>query len=92
MSGLDPMILAELQQMLHDINPYVNRFRQVGNLLKNNSSLDLKLIITNKRTKDSQCYNTPNALEVAAIMIGNEQEIEYQNRDIILRPHEGNIQ
>jgi hypothetical protein len=92
MSGLDPMILAELQQMLHNINPYVNRFRQVGNLLKNNSSLDLKLIITNKRTKDSRRYNTPNASEVAAIMIGDGQEIECQNRDIILRPHEGGIQ
>src|SRR5438034_2516264 len=52
MPGLDPMILAELQQMLHNINPYVNNFRQVGNLLKYNPSLDLKLIITNSRTKD----------------------------------------
>ena len=71
MPGLDPIILAELQQMLHDINPYVNIFRQAGNLLKNNPLLDLKLVITNNRTKDPQCYNTPNASEVAAIMIGN---------------------
>jgi len=52
MPGLDPMILGELQQMLHDINPYVNQFRQAGNLLKHNPSLDLKLVITNNRTKD----------------------------------------
>jgi hypothetical protein len=38
MPGLDPTILAELQQMLHDINPYVNIFRQAGNLLKHNTS------------------------------------------------------
>ncbi|CAG8778985.1 13049_t:CDS:2, partial [Rhizophagus irregularis] len=80
-----------LQQMLHDINPYVNQFRQAGNLLKHNPSLDLKLVITNNRTKDPQRYNTPNASEVAAIMIGNGQEIEHQNRDIVLQPHEGNI-
>ncbi|UZO22173.1 uncharacterized protein OCT59_014543 [Rhizophagus irregularis] len=91
MPGLDPMILGELQQMLHDINPYVNQFRQAGNLLKHNPSLDLKLVITNNRTKDPQRYNTPNASEVAAIMIGNGQEIEHQNRDIVLQPHEGNI-
>jgi hypothetical protein len=91
-SGLDPSILAELQQMLHDINPYVNKFRQAGNLLKHNPSLDLKLIITNNRTKDSRRYNTPNASEVAAIMIGDGQEMEYQNRDIILQPHEGGLQ
>ena len=51
--NLDSTILAELQQMLHDINPYVNIFRQVGNLLRHNSSLDLKLVITNNKTKDS---------------------------------------
>ena len=65
------MILAELQQMLYNINPYVDKFRQAGNLLKHNPSLDLKLVITNNRTKDPRCYNTPNASEVTAIMIGN---------------------
>ena len=44
------------------------------------------------RTKDSRRYNTPTASEVAAIMIGDGQELECQNRDIILWPHEGNIQ
>ena len=92
MPGLDPTILAELQQMLHDINPYVNIFRQAGNLLKNNPSLDLKLVITNNRTKDPRRYNIPNASEIAAIMIGDGQEVEHQNRDIILRPYEGGIQ
>ena len=90
--NLDSTILAELQQMLHDINPYVNIFRQAGNLLRHNPSLDLKLVITNNRTKDSRRYNTPTASEVAAIMIGDGQETENQNRDIILQPHEGGIQ
>ena len=53
MPSLDSTVLAELQQMLHDINPYVNTFRQVGNLLKYDPLLDLKLVITNNRTKDS---------------------------------------
>ena len=84
MPGLDPMILAELQQMLHNINPYVDKFRQAENLLKHNPSLDLKLVITNNRTKDPWRYNTPNASEVAAIIIGDGQEIEHQNCDIVL--------
>src|SRR6266498_5383040 len=92
MPGLDPMILGELQQMLHNINPYVNQFRQAGNLLKDNPSLNLKLIITNNRTKDPRRYNTPNASEVAAIMVGDGQEMEHQKRDIVLQPYEGDIQ
>ena len=51
MDNLDSTILAELQQMLHDINPYVNIFRQAGNLLKQNPLLDLKLVITNNISK-----------------------------------------
>ena len=54
--------------------------------------MDLKLVITDNRTKDSRCYNTPSASEVAAIMIDDGQEIETQNRNIILRPYEGGVQ
>src|SRR5947207_10440766 len=78
--------------MLHDINPYVNIFRQAGNLLRHNPLLDLKLVITNNRTKDSRRYNTPSASEVAVIMIGNGQGTENQNCDIILQSHKGGIQ
>src|SRR5437762_13422230 len=77
--------------MLNNINPYINKFQQDENLLRHNPSLDLKLIITNNRTKDSRRYNTPSASEVAAIMIGDGQETENQNRDIILQLHEGGI-
>ena len=90
--SLDFTILAELQQMLHDINPYVNIFRQAGNMLKYNPLLDLKLVITNNRTKDTRRYNTPSASEVAVIMIGDGQETQHQNRDIVLQPHEGGLQ
>src|SRR6266498_5463368 len=39
MLGLDSTILAEFQQMLYDIKPYVNTFRQVRNLLKSDPLL-----------------------------------------------------
>ncbi|CAG8741214.1 15100_t:CDS:2 [Cetraspora pellucida] len=82
MPGLDSTILADLQQMLHDINPYANVFHQVGYFLNYDPLLDLKLIITNNRTKDPCCYNTPNASKVAIIMIENGQEAKPLNKDI----------
>ncbi|CAG8745237.1 12057_t:CDS:2, partial [Cetraspora pellucida] len=63
MPGLDSTILADLQQMLHDINPYANVFHQVGYFLNYDPLLDLKLIITNNRTKDPHHYNTSSASE-----------------------------
>jgi hypothetical protein len=51
--NLDFNILIELQQMLHEINPYVNIFRQAGQLLRNDPLLDLRLAIIDNRTRDS---------------------------------------
>ncbi|CAG8834095.1 22761_t:CDS:1, partial [Cetraspora pellucida] len=92
MPRLDSTILIELQQMLHDINPYVNVFQQAANLLRHDQSLELKLIITDNRTKDLRRYNAPNASEVAIIMVGNAQGAEQLNRDIVLHTREGGLQ
>lgn len=92
MPRLDSTILIELQQMLHDINPYVNVFQQAANLLKHDQSLDLKLIITDNRTKDPRRYNAPNASEVAIIMVEDAQGAKQLNWDIVLHTHEGGLQ
>ncbi|CAG8689944.1 17459_t:CDS:1 [Cetraspora pellucida] len=52
MPGLDPVILGELQQMLHDLNPYCNIFKQAGHMLLANPSLNLRMAITDNRKKD----------------------------------------
>ncbi|CAG8599584.1 20041_t:CDS:2 [Cetraspora pellucida] len=55
-------------------------------------NIDLKIIITDSRMKDPRRYNTPSAAEVAIIMIGNEQEPEPLQRDIVLHLREGRFQ
>ncbi|CAG8626617.1 705_t:CDS:2, partial [Scutellospora calospora] len=79
---LDHTILAELQQMLHDANPYAKIFCQASDMLVSDFSLDLKIIIKEGRTTDSQHYNTLSAAEVAIIMVGNGQEVEPVECDI----------
>ncbi|CAG8576225.1 738_t:CDS:2, partial [Cetraspora pellucida] len=59
MPKLDPLILINLQQLLYNINPYSQIFKQA---------------------------------KVAIIMVGNGQEIEPMNRDIILQLHDGGLQ
>ncbi|CAG8786110.1 20907_t:CDS:1, partial [Cetraspora pellucida] len=79
MPSFDSTILANLQQMLHNINLYANMFHQVEYFLNCDLLLDLKLVITNNRTKDPHHYNTPSASEVAIIIIRNRQEAEPLN-------------
>ena len=72
--------------MLHDINPYVQVFQQTGRLLQQNSQ-NLIMIIT-----DSQCYNVPTTSEIAAIIVGdNNNPSNVSNCDIILHSHEGGL-
>ncbi|CAG8765712.1 10251_t:CDS:1 [Cetraspora pellucida] len=92
MPGLDPNILFDLQQMLHNINPYCRIFKQVTNILSSNSSFDLRIVITDNRPTDPRCYNTPSATEVAVIMVSAEHEPEPLQCDIVLHLREGEFQ
>ncbi|CAH1758829.1 9415_t:CDS:2 [Entrophospora sp. SA101] len=84
MPNLDPVILEELQQMLHDVNPYCEMFKQAGDIVRLNPSLDLRMAIIDSRKQDSRRYNTPTTSEVAVIMIGDGQEAEPLERNICL--------
>ena len=92
MPSLNQVTLAALQNMLHDINPYVQVFQQTGRLFQQNSQ-KLTMIITDSRMTDSQCYNVPTTSEIAAIIVGdNNNPSNVSNRDIILHSHEGGLQ
>jgi len=91
--SLNQVTLAALQNMLHDINPYVQVFQQTGRLLQQNSqNLTITMIITDSRMTDSQCYNVPTTSEIAAIIVGdNNNPSNVSNCDIILHSHEGGL-
>ena len=85
-SDLDPEIIEILQEIIHQINPYVHSFK---------SALDLgdigeyKLCIIAERTKipkeaHARSYNLPGGCEVAALMPG-----EVGNLDVIIRTKGG---
>jgi hypothetical protein len=69
--SLNQVTLAVLQNMLHDINPYVQVFQQTGRLQQQNSQ-NLTMIIA-----DSRCYNVPTTSEIAAIIVGDNNNPSY---------------
>ncbi|CAG8590800.1 9648_t:CDS:2 [Cetraspora pellucida] len=46
MPNLNLITLAQLQAMLHDVNPYVHIFQNVAYIIKDNPTQDLKIVIT----------------------------------------------
>ncbi|CAG8831560.1 4108_t:CDS:2, partial [Cetraspora pellucida] len=89
MPNLDSSVLAELQEMLHEVNPYVHIFKQVVQLLCKNPSQELKMAII--KACDEQQYATPTASEVAVLMVGNGEDQKPLNRDIILHKQSGDF-
>ena len=87
--SLDATILASLQQMLDEVNPYVTTFRQVRHILEQTPPPStLSMVIKADRVKDPRRYNIPTADEVAAIMVGDGQQPEPSHRDIIISLHD----
>ncbi|CAG8775114.1 7652_t:CDS:2 [Cetraspora pellucida] len=85
-SSLDELTLTELQNMLHNINLYVQVFQQAGIMLSQNSAQNLTMLITDFRITDSCHYNIPNSSKIATILV-DSNETEICNCNIILYSH-----
>ncbi|CAG8853238.1 5621_t:CDS:2, partial [Gigaspora margarita] len=82
MPELDPIILKELQSMLHRINPYAATIKQIHETWITNPVLPLSMIIKSTRTNDPRRYNIPTANEIAIVIIDNEEENDILTTDI----------
>ncbi|CAG8579417.1 11975_t:CDS:2, partial [Acaulospora morrowiae] len=83
MPDLDPITLEQLQAMPNEVNSYVHVFQQAAHILQENFTSDLNLVIIKARSE--QQYTVPVASEIAILIVGDGQEFELSNRDIMLR-------
>jgi len=92
MLSLDPTMLDRLLTMMYNINPYVEVFKMVRDMMATEGvPMDLKLRLIASRTKDARRYNLPTTDEVATLMVGNGSEA-VDRRDIVLAQQAGPFQ
>ena len=93
--NLNPIIMANLQAMLHEINPYVLLYRQAYHIMHErppDAQQDATVRLRAERHQDLRRYNLPNANEeVAAIIPGDGSEERSNHRDIILHLSGGGL-
>ena len=68
MSGLQTELLAKLQQLMHDINPFVRQFRSAVEQLAGRNDFSLKMVIREEVGNDRRTYNVPTNAELAVLM------------------------
>lgn len=84
-------ILEKLQDLLHEHNPYVQIFQQVGKKLQTEPSKQINIVLKNNYDKDKR-YNTPSSDEIAVLMVNDFEDSEKVNtRDIIIYPKAGSL-
>ena len=62
------------------------------NLIQANETAEISMLIYSDRSRDQRRYNAPTASDVAAIMIGDDYNVDPSNRDILLKLHDGGLQ
>jgi hypothetical protein len=90
MPSLDPTTLDRLLTMMYNINPYVEVFKMVRDMMATKAApMDLKLRLIASRTKDACRYNVPTAN--SALMVGDGSKA-VDRRDVVLVQEAGSFQ
>ena len=63
---LNKNILSNLQSLMHEFNPFINKFKQFA--LDSKDLIDYKVIVKAQSSKDRRNYNIPESSEIAAIL------------------------
>jgi hypothetical protein len=92
MEELSQNLIKSIQLSIATINPFIQIYKKASEYINNNPQQDLKIIINSDKSLDRRRYNSPVENEVAAIIIGNEDEPLNTNRQIVLykKPNEPN--
>ncbi|KAG2780360.1 hypothetical protein PC129_g9584 [Phytophthora cactorum] len=84
-SGLNPIILGELQTILNDVNPLAATYRSAREYA--DSSQEMCLVLFEKPNTDPRRYSRSTAEGVAAIMVNGDPAIS--RRDVVLHYRSG---
>ena len=83
--------LRALQQMLHEVNPYVSHFKHAVDRMRAQGGVDIRMIIRADGCPDPRRYNAPSAPEIAVLLPGGGYSEGVANRDIVLHAHSGSL-
>ncbi|KAL6553737.1 hypothetical protein OROMI_019410 [Orobanche minor] len=81
-------IVKHIKKILDENNLFVQWFRFAGERLRDDNVLDIKLRLVCRRSYDGKRYNLPQASEVAALIVGDIDDLS-GDRDIIVESRSG---
>ncbi|XP_057730367.1 uncharacterized protein LOC130945682 [Arachis stenosperma] len=87
----DREIVAILRNMLDKYNSLAKNFRYVRDRYQQKNCTNIKLKLISQRTTDGRTYNLPSASEMAALIVGDVDQLS-KDRDIIIESQSRKLQ
>ncbi len=81
--NMDDKTLKQLQDMMHDHNPYVKEYIKAADMVQENSSQDIRLVLKASGTPDPRRFNLPTGNDIA-IVIPQINTDKPTYRDVVL--------
>jgi len=93
--NLDPVVIDDLQTILLDSHPYIGHYRHAYELIREKPVEEQKEISIRLHVnlqQDQRTHNLPTAKEIAVIIPEEGMHYVIDNRDVVLRVREGQLQ
>ena len=88
---LDENIMSKLLEMLDENNVLVKTFRMARDRFRESDFKNVKIRLLSERSRDGRKYNLPTASEIAALLLGDQND-ETSERDIIVEDKDKQLQ
>ncbi|PNX62925.1 ATP-dependent DNA helicase PIF1, partial [Trifolium pratense] len=85
---VDPDLVDEIKVMVDTYNEIAKKIRQVRDHVEQGGTPNFSIRLFGKRSRDERMHNLPTCDEVAALIIGDQTDME-NGRDIIVRNSSG---
>ena len=83
-NSLDASMLKDLQDMMTEINPYAQKYRHIGNVIKEKPATDIRLVLRSTgKAVDPRRYNLPTGTDIAVVIPTNPSNLA-SRRDVVV--------
>jgi hypothetical protein len=89
--SLDNVLAEDLKHMIDGSSRLAKKFRQIRDHVEQGGTPNFSLRLFGSRSKDARTHNLPSCDEVAALIIGDNSNIE-KGRDVIVKNSTGEFQ
>jgi hypothetical protein len=83
-TSMDKECLHNLQQLMHEHNPYVHQYKQASQIIQQEPSQNVQLVLKATGTPDPRRFNTPTGNDIAIVLPQDSPQCQFSHRDVVL--------